>query len=223
MDALARLRDISIWFAPWHCQEVSAKNFWSVISNCHEHWSINRESFLTPNFHERCRPDARCKRRTIASECSEGMRAQGLAHASTMRLWHRVAIVGKHGYRIASSCCRLRPECEASWLFDLAQPCCDWLVFQRAAVPLRSFARRTLIVAIIHPRQRVRPATAHARALPVFVPASMPAMCATTPKRSDPKHAVLHQALIGQPPTLLSLHRPSIDLFPPLVAVDRQI
>jgi hypothetical protein len=27
------------------------------------------------------------------------------------------------------------------------------------------------------------------------VPASMPAMCATNPKRTDPRHAVLHQAL----------------------------
>ena len=43
---------------------------------------------------------------------------------------------------------------------------------------------------------------------------SLPARCATTPKRSDPKHAGLRQVLIGQPPTLLSLHRPSINSFP---------
>jgi hypothetical protein len=72
-------------------------------------------------------------------------------------------------------------------------------------------------VAIIHPRQPVRLATAHARALRVFVLASVPATCATTPKRSDPMHAVLHQALIGQPPTLLSPHRPAIDSLSPLV------
>ena len=36
MDALARLRDISIWFAPWHCQGVSAKNFsrpYAIVNN----------------------------------------------------------------------------------------------------------------------------------------------------------------------------------------------